>query len=289
MTIRDRQAVALFLSLFLATLLCGCRNPFFLPVRGLPATSALDRFPREDVFFETRDGVRLHGWLVSPNGSAAPKGAVLFLHGNAGNIGINADSFLWLAEAGYAVFAFDYRGYGHSEGEPTFAGIHEDARAALALLPTLRGVDRERIALFGQSLGGAVAIFTAASDPGRHLVKAVAADAAFASYRLIVRDRMTGYPLAWMTKYPASFLFDDGYSPERVVGAVAPVPLVLVHGTADRVVPYRHGEILFGKAREPKALWTLQGGGHGSGFADPAIRARLLGFLDRAFGRDARP
>jgi fermentation-respiration switch protein FrsA (DUF1100 family) len=280
---------ALPIVLLLALLAGGCRNPFFLPVPGPSAPPASSRVSQEDVFFETADRVRLHGWLVSPKGGARPKGAVLFLHGNAGNVGINADSFLWLAEAGYVVFAPDYRGYGLSEGEPTFPGIHEDARAALALLPSLRGVDRERIALFGQSLGGAVAIRTAAAAPGRRLAKAVATDAAFASYRLIVRDRMTEFPLTWLTKYPASFLFDDDYSPERVVGAVAPVPLVLVHGTADRVVPYRHGEILFGKAREPKALWTVPGGGHGSGFADPEIRARLLGFLERAFGRDRRP
>ena len=96
---------------------------------------------------------------------------------------------------------------------------------------------------------------------------------------------MTEFPLTWLTKYPASLFFDDSYSPERVIGSVSPVPIVLVHGTADRVVPYHHAEILFEKAREPKALWTLQGGGHGSGFADPAIRARLIAFLDRAFGR----
>jgi fermentation-respiration switch protein FrsA (DUF1100 family) len=273
------------LAMFLALLAAGCRNPFFLPVRGPSAPPALEQVSHEEVFFETRDGVRLHGRLLSPKGGAAPRGTVLFLHGNAGNVGINADSYLWLAEAGFAVFAFDYRGYGLSEGEPTFPGINEDARAALALLPTLRGVDPARIAVFGQSLGGAVAIRTVATSEERRLVKAVAVDAAFASYRLIVRDRMTEFPLTWLTKYPASLLFDDGYSPERVIGSVSPVPLVLIHGTADRVVPYRHGEILFGKAREPKALWTLRGGGHGSGFADPAIRARLIDFLDRAFGR----
>lgn len=273
------------LVLLLALLAAGCRNPFFLPVRGPSAPPALELVSHEDVFFETRDRVRLHGRLLSPKGGAAPRGTVLFLHGNAGNVGINADSYLWLAEAGFVVFAFDYRGYGLSEGEPTFPGIHEDARAALALLPTLRGVDRNRIAVLGQSLGGAVAIRTVATANEGRLVKAVAVDAAFASYRLIVRDRMTEFPLTWLTKYPASFLFDDGYSPERVIGSVSPVPIVLIHGTDDRIVPYRHGEILFGKAREPKALWTLRGGGHGSGFADPVVRSRLIDFLVRAFGR----
>jgi fermentation-respiration switch protein FrsA (DUF1100 family) len=260
----------------------GCSGAFFLPDRDTVVPPGLERLARVDAWFASSDNVRLHGWRLSPKDGAPPKGAILFLHGNAGDVGENVGSIAWLAEAGYVVLAFDYRGYGLSGGEPSFEGVHDDARAALDALRGMPGVDPRRIAVIGQSLGGAIAIHTVATLPDRSAVRALVADAAFADYRLIVRDRMTGYPLAWLTKYPASWLYDDRFSPERVVSAVAPVPLVLIHGTADDVVPYRHAGILYAKAREPKALWTVEGGGHAVGLSDARIRARLLEFLEGA-------
>jgi fermentation-respiration switch protein FrsA (DUF1100 family) len=214
---------------------------------------------------------------------------VLFLHGNDGNVATHLGPAARLAEAGFAVFAFDYRGYGRSEGKPTFEGIHEDARAALALLPSLPGVEPGRIAVVGQSLGGSVAIYTVAHASGPPPVKAVAVDAAFSGYRRIVRDRMSGYPLAWLTKYPASLLFPDDWRADRAVASVSPVPLVVIHGTADRVVPFSHGERLYRLAREPKEFWPVEGAGHGEALADPATGRRLAEFLEEALGKAERP
>lgn len=281
-----RRGIATVGLLVLALLLsAGCAATFFRPEKGLYVPPGLARVDHEDIFFTTDDGVRLHGWRLSPKRAGVPRGALLFLHGNAGNVGVNVAPAVWLAEAGFVVFTFDYRGYGLSAGEPTFPGIQADARAALALLAGLPGVDPGRIALLGQSLGGSVAIYLAATAPERTRVKAVVADSAFADYRLIVRDRMKEFPLTWLTRYPVSLLFDDRYSPERVIDRISPVPILLIHGTDDRVVPIRHAEILFGKAREPKRLLVLRGGEHAEGLSDGQSRARVLDFLDEAFRR----
>ena len=282
-----RLRLATFLAL--ALLAAGCGNPFFSPIRGLGNPPGTERIPREDVFFASGDGVLLHGWLIPPKGGGKPKGTVLFLHGTYGNIATNLSGPAWLSEEGFTVFTFDYRGYGRSDGTPTFDGIHADARAALELLPSLPGVAPDRVAVVGQSLGGSVAIYTVAHAHGRPAVKALVVDSAFSAYRQIVRDRMTGYPLAWLTKYPASFLFPDGYRAEEAIGRVAPVPVVIIHGTDDRVVPFAHGELLFERARDPKAIWPVRGAGHGEGLSDAGIRRRLADFLERTLAGASAP
>lgn len=279
-----RPRVALISVVLLATLCAGCGSPFFHPERTVVAPPFLDRVEREDVTFATRDNVALHGWMLSPKGGTPPRGTLLFLHGNAGNVGTHVGAVAWIADAGYRVFTFDYRGYGRSEGTPTVEGVHEDARAALALLPTLPGVDRGRIAVFGQSMGGSVAVHTVATAPDRSLVKALVIEGAFAGWRRIVRDRLAATIIGWPLAHPASWLFDDGYSAERWIGKLPRIPVVVVHGTADGVVPYAHGQLLYGLAADPKGFWTLRDGGHVNAFAEAPVRKQFLEFLDAWVG-----
>ena len=109
---------------------------------------------------------------------------------------------------------------------------------------------------------------------------ALVIDSAFAGYRRIVRDKLIAgivtLPLAW----PASWTVEDGYSPERWIGSVAPVPVVVIHGTKDPVVPFSHGERLYRLAGQPKGFWKVEGGGHATALLLPDVRNQLLGFLD---------
>ena len=134
--------------------------------------------------------------------------------------------------------------------------------------------------MLGQSLGGAVAAYAVANSPRRGEVKALIVDSAFAGYRRIVRDKLIAgivtLPLAW----PASWTVEDGYSPERWIGSVAPVPVVVIHGTKDPVVPFSHGERLYRLAEQPKGFWKVEGGGHATALLLPDVRNQLLGFLD---------
>jgi len=258
----------------------GCRSPFFYPMREHVPVPGLENTVRQDVRFESEDGVRLHGWLLSPRDRVS-RGTILFLHGNAENISTHVQSVLWLVDAGYTVFTFDYRGYGESDGkEPDIPGVHRDARAALSHILSLPGVSPDRLVVFGQSLGAAVAVHTVATASSDRRPRALILDSPFAGYRRIVRDKLSSPIITWPLAWPVSWFFDDEYSPERWIGKIAPVPVIVIHGTADRVVPYAHGKMLYDLASDPKGIWTVEGGGHATALRNPEVRGQFLAFLD---------
>jgi alpha-beta hydrolase superfamily lysophospholipase len=265
-------------AVMLSLALGGCAPMFFHPARELAAPPELAGGSLEEVFFPSMDGVRLHGWILRPPGS--PKGTVLFLHGNAENMSTHVNTVLWLVKAGYLVFAFDYRGYGSSDGTPDIPGVNRDGVAALEFAFRIRGGEGDGVVVFGQSLGGAIATCVVANSPRKGEVRALIIDSAFAGYRRIVREKLIAgivtLPLAW----PASWTVEDGFSPERWIGSVSPVPVVVIHGTKDPVVPFSHGERLYRLSGEPKGFWKVEGGGHATALRLPDVRNQLLGFLD---------
>ena len=265
--------------LALALSASGCGSSFFYQTREHAPVPGLDNVVRQDVRFESEDGVPLHGWLLTPRGRI-PRGTILFLYGLSENISTHGQSVLWLVDAGYRVFAFDYRGYGMSGGDALdIPGVHRDARAALSNVLSLPGVSPERLVVFGQSLGAAVAVHTVATAVLERRPCALILDSPFAGYPRIIQDMLSSSivtrPLAW----PVSRFFNDDYSPERWIGRIYPIPVIIIHGTADKVVPYAHGKMLYDLASEPKGIWTLEGGGHIMALRNPEVRAQFLAFL----------
>jgi hypothetical protein len=145
-----------------------------MPGRQLEATPRDAGFDYVDVNFETADGLSLHGWYVYAHN---PRGTILFLHGNAGNISHRLDSIAIFHELGLDTFIIDYRGYGQSEGKPSEEGTYRDAEAAWQYLVTQRGKDPERIIMFGRSIGGAVAAWLAT----KHKPAALIVESSFTS------------------------------------------------------------------------------------------------------------
>jgi pimeloyl-ACP methyl ester carboxylesterase len=278
---RRRPAVVLACLIASFPVLSGCESLFFHPRRAHVPNPYLDMVSREDVFFTASDGVRLHGWFLRPPGS--PKGAILYLHGNSGNISTFIGSVLWLALAGYQVFLPDYRGYGRSAGRPDIQGIHRDALGALETLFSIEGVRTDRVAVMGQSLGGSVAVHTVARSPRKDRVKALIIDSAFSGYRDIVRDRAAATVVLWPFRHPLSLLVTDRYSARRWIGAVSPVPVLIIHGGADGVVPARHAFVLSRSAGGSGQLLIVPGAPHIASLAERGARDTFMSFLHRAF------
>ena len=239
----------------------------------------ISRHNPQDVTFKSADGVTLHGWYFR---AQHEKGTILVCHGNVENISTHAKLDLWLVDAGYNIFIFDYRGYGRSEGTPDVQGVHRDAEAALeTLLFTLPRERDDNVIVFGKSLGGAISVYTVANSLYKNRIKALVLDSAFSSYRTIAREKIARSIIRWPFQYPLSYLVNDDYSPVKYISKVSPVPVVIIHGDHDEVVSGHHSRILYDAALPPKELWELRIPGHVLAQADAGTRQRLLDYFAR--------
>lgn len=243
-----------------ATIVAGImfleRQMTYFPTRYPDGLWAVDDVTRhsgctvEDCYFMTEDGLRLHGWWCRPThaeGITADM-VLLWFHGNAGNLSHRADLMLRLAKTPAQVFIVDYRGYGRSEGRPSEQGLYRDSDAAWRYLSSERRVAPERIVLFGDSLGAAVAVDLASRVPAAGLIVqsgfTSAADMAAEHFpfvpRALIRTKMDS-----LAKIPR-------------VGA----PKLFIHSPQDEVVPYQLGRRLFEAAPEPKRFVEVEGASH---------------------------
>jgi fermentation-respiration switch protein FrsA (DUF1100 family) len=258
-----------------ASVLAGCtmiEGMFFYPDRVQYARPADYGLAHEDVALVTADGVRLHAWWLPAQGAALA--TVLHLHGNAANVSNHLPLVAWLPRAGCNVLMLDYRGFGRSEGRPTLDGVLADARAALVHLRSRRGVDADRLVVFGQSLGGATALRLLAADAAG--VRLAVIDSAFASYRGIARDvALRSIVLAPLLPLAAALLPGPDKDPLTALARID-VPLVFVHGRADRVIPFAHSERLFAAAKAPKRLITVDDAEHLQAVMQAPVQSALV-------------
>lgn len=212
------------------------------PARIPPAAAGLPQ--AEEVMLTSADGEKLIAWHVPPRGD---KPVVIYFQGNAEGLAARVGRFTWLTADGIGLLALSYRGYGGSTGMPSETGLILDAEAAYefaaARYPT------KRIIVFGESLGTGVATALAAEREIGGLIL----DAPFTS---IADVGAAAYPFA-----PVRWLIKDAFrSDERIVRVK--VPLLVLHGERDRIVPIAFGERLFALAREPKRMVRFPLGGH---------------------------
>lgn len=279
----------LIAALVLALNLTACANNlFYYPDHKTYPNPELKTLAREDVWFQSKDGTRLHGWFLKAQGEA--KATIVHFHGNAQNISTHVSYVSWLPARGYNVLVFDYRGYGESEGSVSREGVYQDALAAVRYAESRPDVDKHKIILFGQSLGAAQAVDVAGSGEFPEL-KAVIEESGFASYSRIAREKILDIPLVGYVIWPFSpLLVTSSHDPEDVVDKIAPIPLLVIHGRADPVVPYSHGDRLFARANNPKLMWTVEQGSHTDSLSRfrPTAAPRLLKFLDYALSGRAQ-
>lgn len=258
--------------------LSGCTHLFFQPSRHVYSDPADAGLKAEAVKFASADGTELTGLFFPPAGK--PKATVVHFHGNAQNMTAHYPYSAWLAGEGYNVFIFDYRGYGASGGEAGLDGAVEDGKAALAHALKLPGAEAGKVVVFGQSLGGAIAVAALAESGFKPA--ALVIEGSFHSYRgvasAVLRRRWFTWPVSWLP-----YLAVTGrHSPSDYIGALA-CPKFFLHAAGDPIVPYEQGRRLYEAAAGPKEFLEVPAG-HIEAFAvfRKAYAPPLLRFLDSA-------
>lgn len=249
--------------LILLSIICcvGCSHLMYYPSKlTFVDTNKLPIKP-VDVNFNSEDGVKLHGWYFhNPSFKNKPKATLVFFHGNAENITTHFGSLYWLLDFNYDYFIFDYRGYGKSEGSPTQQGTFYDGKAAVRYIYERN--NNIPLIIFGQSIGGAVALSVAANLKNEIPYKLVVVDSTFHSYQAEARSVLSKSFITWLFQPLAWVLISDRYAPEDKIKEISPKPLLVVHGTSDKVVSFWLGEKVFQLAEEPKEFWKIENGQH---------------------------
>ncbi len=256
-SVRARPVLAVLTA---ASLLCGCaaERIFYYPNRVLYADPDKMGIQAELVYYPSLNGTQLCALYIPTE--QEPKGTIVFLHGNFGNLSNHFPQALFLTRKGFDVLAFDYQGFGDSKGRSSPKNTVEDGIASVRYAQSRLRAKNGGVAVFGQSLGAAVAAVVAAREP---LVKAAALEAGFTTYRSITQYVMRRGWLTWpFSFFVPTMIVRHRYDPIKEIADIAPRPLLIVHGTADKTIPVRMAKELFAKAKEPKRIWLIEGAGH---------------------------
>ena len=257
------------------------RYPLYIPPSRFGVTF-------EDAQFDASDGVKIKGWFIKGNGKGRVP-TVIICHG----LGANRSDFTELAAGlsrnGYNTLLFDFRGHGESERKASSFGYLEqrDLLGAIRYVKERKDVDAEEIAVYGFSMGGAVAVLTAAETSD---IKGVIADSSFTTLReqgerlfkgSLLPSSIFLRPITWM--YELSFRLDAGkVAPIDRIHDISPRGVMIIGGGEDEQMPSSDAMRLFAAAGEPKELWLIPGAVHGGTvyMAGDEYRKRVLRFLD---------
>lgn len=200
-----------------------------------------------DYDFMTPDGVKLHGWFFRAASEDAP--LLIYFHGNGGNLSHRASVASQLAERGVNVFLFDYRGYGRSQGRPSEEPIHIDSLAAYDFARATFGTPPGKIALYGESIGGPYAARVAT----RREACCVVVESSFPSLRRVGNTLFRPIPLGYFAR---DLLRTREWLDQ------AGLPVLVMHGRRDRVIPFHLGMELYEELRVEKELFVSETAGH---------------------------
>ena len=231
-------------------------NLIFFPSKELCSCPASEGIPHEEIFIETPDAERLHGYFF-PSFEKTSK-VLLYLHGNGDNVGGWYPAPVGIQKhIPVNALLVDYRGYGKSTGKPTIEGVIKDAFAMYEYL-IQRGYKGGDISLYGRSLGGGIALEVATKKK----IHSIILQSTFTSLRDIAKDLYPTIP---------GFLIKNGLLNSIELIKKINIPVFISHGSKDEIISVKHSYKLFETAKEPKKLLILQGADHnavGSYFND---------------------
>ena len=254
-------AIAFFYGLVCLALWGYQTRMMFFPDAQIRSTPADVGLSYEEVWLPVAGG-QVHGWWI-PNKDNSEnivleRPVVLYLHGNGSNLGDLVHRAQQFNQLGCDVMAIDYRGYGRSSGPfPSEQRVYADADAAWRYLTEQQQISARKIVIYGQSIGGAVAIDLAAEQPE---AAGLIVEGSFTAMRDMVKHQKS------LPFIPVNLLLTQRFDSLSKVRSLE-MPLLLIHGTADEVVPVGMSQVLYDAAPKEKTRILIEGGGH-SGLPD---------------------
>ncbi|GAB6023969.1 Alpha/beta hydrolase domain-containing protein 13 [Chamberlinius hualienensis] len=240
--------------------------------------------PFENLFLRTRDGVKINAVLIKqqPAEVMASAHTVLFLHGNAGNIGhrlFNASGLY--RHLGCNVFMLEYRGYGKSEGSPSEEGLYLDAQAAMDHLISRGDIDPLKLLVFGRSLGGAVAVNLASHANYSRSVRALLLENTFTN----IPDVAQAFINSRLIKFLPTFMYKNKFMSKSKIKTIE-VPTLFISGLADRLIPPRMMQELYSLSKSRmKGLITFESGTHNDTWQCHLYYTAVNSFLNKLFAK----
>lgn len=219
------------------------RKNLYFPLRTIEATPEALGLDYEDVIITAEDGIQISGWFI-PSGT--PRATLIFCHGNGGNISHRLEKIKMFNDLSLDVLIFDYRGYGMSKGRPSEKGIYLDAEAVYDYLINKKKILPQKIIVYGESLGGAVAIDLA----GKHELRGIIIEGTFTSVRDMAKRLLPFIP---------TFIYASRFDSLEKIRNVKS-PKLIFHSIDDEIIPFEMGEKLFHAASEPKEFVEIRGG-----------------------------
>jgi len=256
-------------------------------------TPTQEGLPFEEIWFKSRDGLKLHGWFIPAAGDEAQgKATIIMGHGHGGSKVADLHYAAFFRRGGYSVFMLDFRGHGLSEGpRGTSMGYYERYDVAGAV-DWLLGRGLNRLGMFGISMGAAIAVLAAAENPH---IQAIVLDSAYGYLSRSIAaelNKMWGCPL-WLGRAMGWYGYrllaaHHGFSPRlghpaNEIAKISPRPIFIIHAQEDRLTRIENAHILYKKASQPKELWIQPGIGHVEGYGKygAEYERRVLDFLNR--------
>lgn len=267
-----------FMLLFILT---SCTSLFYQPADHQFYKPEAFKLAYQDIYFKSSDGTRLHGWFFKAKGK--PKGTIVQFHGNAENISSHFLNLAWLINEGYNLFTFDYRGYWLSEGKANPDGVYLDSLSALhKSLELHEESGGGKFVVFGQSLGGAIALRAIPDFKERKEISLIVQDSTFSSYEDIAVDKLRSVWFLWPFSPLGYLLISDKYSSEEVFDKITQ-PTLVITGGKDEVMPSKFGKRIYKKiATKRKWYWHVESAPHISSFhvEQGRWRKEFLALLD---------
>lgn len=248
--------------------------PFYNKMLFFPAkvyyadVNSVAGIAKEKVNFASANKSVLEAWYFPV---ADSRGTVIISHGNAGNISHRVPLIGMLLNQKLSVLAYDYQGYGNSQGEPSIDNICDDGLAAYGFLIS-RGIAPEKIVVYGESLGGGVTSHIAT----HRKVGAIILQSTFSSLPHVAKKKMLLMRLYPLFLYPKNKLDSANMLSEQHA------PLLIVHGKADSIIPFSESEVLFERASEPKKLAAIENANHNDIYGEyiDTFNKEVSAFLD---------